>query len=294
MTRRRCLTRGLTLGLLWTLASCGGKTVSYESEGTEPEEGYVSQAAPGSGGAAQGGLMVAVPEGFLIDSSEVTQRQYAAFIAAQPRTDAQPGSCSWNASFEPEPGCLSLSAVCQGNKCADHPQVCVDWCDARAYCAWAGKRLCGDIDGGPADYDDIENAATNQWYHVCTSGGANVFAYGNSPDARLCNTHGNPVTGCDAGQGGSGGGVLGACTTTAVGSLPACQSNIDAYSGVYDMTGNVWEWEDACEGGGPQDNCRVRGGSFYYGAYDRCGEGGGSGQPRSATGVDIGFRCCSD
>ena len=31
---------------------------------------------------------------------------------------------------------------------AERPVVCVDWCDAQAYCRAAGKRLCGRIQTG--------------------------------------------------------------------------------------------------------------------------------------------------
>jgi formylglycine-generating enzyme required for sulfatase activity len=65
------------------------------------------------------------------------------------------------------------------------------------------------------------------------------------------------------------------------------------YEGVYDMSGNVREWEDSCNGSmGKEDRCRLRGGSFYTDAdYLRC-DGGVDGS-RGDRCEEIGFRCCS-
>src|SRR5262249_9629264 len=97
-----------------------------------------------------------------IDRTEVTRCQYQAFLDAT-RGGADVGvegllECSWNDTYAPGSGCIGSEGVYVGQGAEDHPQPCVDWCDAYAYCIWAGKHLCGGIAGGPvgfaADYDD--------------------------------------------------------------------------------------------------------------------------------------------
>jgi formylglycine-generating enzyme required for sulfatase activity/predicted Ser/Thr protein kinase len=70
---------------------------------------------------------------FLLDRTEVTNQQYAAFMAATghpaPSNPFNPNELNiWrDGTFPPD--------------LADHPVVNVTWHDARAYCAWAGGRL---------------------------------------------------------------------------------------------------------------------------------------------------------
>jgi formylglycine-generating enzyme required for sulfatase activity len=221
--------------------------------------------------------MVMLPQGYCIDSTEVTRAQYAVWLATNPATSGQPSYCSWNTTFTASSSCMASSYVCQGGSCGNHPQVCVDWCDAYAYCKAVGKRLCGKIGGGSNGYGNYANASLSQWYNACVSDGANnTYPYGSTYQATACNGYEN-------GKG----------TTVPVGSMSGCQSTVAGYEGVYDLSGNVWEWEDSCNGtSGQQDLCRLRGGSFNYDAGNlRCDYDYGDG--RYVAYVFIGLRCCA-
>jgi formylglycine-generating enzyme required for sulfatase activity len=233
---------------------------------------------PGEGGPT----MVRLPQGYCIDTTEVTRAQYAAWLAKSPSTNTQDGWCSWNTTFDPGSSCMSQRYVCSAGSgtCDQVPQICVDWCDAYAYCKAVNKRLCGKIAGGANGFDDYANASASQWYNACVSGeAANIYTYGNTYDATAC-------MGSES------------APAQSVGSHPQCQSPISAYRGIYDLTGNVWEWEDSCSGNtGPTDPCRRRGGSFGGGiaagaGNQRCDES--STLTRDNSQVNLGFRCCAD
>jgi sulfatase modifying factor 1 len=200
---------------------------------------------------------------FCIDSTEVTNGQYADFLAQD--GGAMPAVCtSFKTTHTPK--------VWPAPR-VDTPVTYIDWCDAYAYCAWAGKRLCGKIDGGAAT---ALTDTTDQWYSACTHAGdgAHAFAYGNAFQPGTCNT---PES--DAG------GVL------PVASLPQC---VGGYAGLHDMIGNAYEWEDSCVGtAGLNDLCVWRSGSYIdpSGSSQTCASAGSS--ARGLVQPDIGFRCCS-
>jgi formylglycine-generating enzyme required for sulfatase activity len=212
---------------------------------------------------------VQVTGGYAIDATEVTRDQYAAWLATNPSTSGQPSYCSWNADFTPA-GC-EWPPGAKGN----HPVVCVDWCDAYAYCAAVGKRLCGKIGGGANAYGDYQDATKSQWYNACSSGGQNNYPYGDTYSGSACN-------GYDANNGG----------TVPVGSMSGCESSVSGYTGVYDLSGNVWEWEDSCNGYVDGTNwCRLRGGSVDNDSNLRCDFEYDS--YRNYRGDTFGFRCCA-
>ena len=63
---------------------------------------------------------------------------------------------------------------------------CLGWCDAAAYCAWAGKRLCGAIGGGQTPEKAVSDPLADEWLYVCTNGGKTKYPYGDTEDKTKC------------------------------------------------------------------------------------------------------------
>jgi len=204
---------------------------------------------------------------YCIDRTEVTKSQYREFLvdAAHPLDPKDVASCEWKTSFTDNTVDLPTDF--------DLPVGNVDWCDAKAYCEWAGKRLCGKIGGGALRNEaiDIKDADRDEWYNVCSQGGQLAYVYGQSYEANVCNadTH----------------------AFSAVEKYPGCVS----VDGVFDLLGSVWEWQNACgsdAGKAPdQVECAHRGGSAYF-EPKSCLDV--NSQVRSFRADDLGFRCCSD
>jgi formylglycine-generating enzyme required for sulfatase activity len=117
-----------------------------------------------------GGAFGAGPQGrvdpYDIDRAPVSQGRYQAWLATHPSPKLQGAPCHGNTSFAPERSCLPKFPTCTGGHC---PVVCVDWCDARAYCEAVGKHLCGRIGGGASPWRSYRDPAVSQWYNACLS-----------------------------------------------------------------------------------------------------------------------------
>jgi formylglycine-generating enzyme required for sulfatase activity len=208
---------------------------------------------------------------FCIDSTEVTVAEYQQFLTdAGTQPGAQPSTCSWNTSTVPEnwPPFGPTNQALNG----------VNWCQAYLYCAWAGKRLCGSPNGGPADPTAPNSASSSQWFQACSRNGdgQHQYPYGNTFDPTVCN-----------GANDAGGPLP---------SVPTCQGG---YPGIFDMSGNVFEWEDSCQpsatdSSGQLDECALRGGAFWSASTQlQCALQNTTLRNDQGMMNDLGIRCCT-
>ena len=136
---------------------------------------------------------------FFIDTFEVTNGRYLEFVKGSghrvPQNSKNPTRNLWQGDAITD----SL---------ADRPVINVDWFDAEAYCAWAGKRL-------PTEAE---------WEKAAKGTADRRFPWGNvEPTVKHLNFNQR---------------WIGEKTLMPVGSYEAGKSPF----GAYDMAGNVWEW----------------------------------------------------
>lgn len=184
-----------------------------------------------------------------VDETEVTAEQFGEFSAASDASDSLPGDCSAD-GWEPAASEAASSA---------EPVVGVDWCTAAAFCAWAGKRLCG-------EYETDAGRVVSELESTCTDGDNAEFEYSELTEADSgCNVDGDRLreAGVEAG----------------------CSSP----TGVLDLVGNAAEWTAECDG----DECRARGGS-HQDTGSSLGCEARRSWSRDTQRHDLGFRCCAD
>lgn len=197
---------------------------------------------------------------FEVDTTEVTQEQYADFLARGTTSVTQPPECSTNTSFTPHDFFTPQATPTS-------PVVMIDWCDAYAYCAWVGKRLCGGVGGAPGAFATSSDPTKNEWLWACTKGGVQDYPYGAIEQPAACNVH---------------------SAKTTPDPVPARAECAGGYPGISDMVGNATEWVNECDDGG----CAIFGGSFSFPP-----SGSVSCKTLTATGRggyfgDLSFRCC--
>lgn len=253
-------------GALFDLSALGpgtpdaAETGATDSSPTDAAEASVADedsSAPCTPDA--GGAMKRVGS-FCIDVGEVTGGEYDVFLA---RADA---------GTLPPPRAACAGAVDHTPSQVGWPELPVSgvsFCDADAYCASVGKRLCGRRGGGaltPAGTStSLADPTTNEWYRACSKAGTKRLPYGNES-------------------------VSGECAT--VNQLRVRSGRCEGgYGGMFDLVGNVEEWIDACASEDPTATCFAAGGSALDSLAD-CTTF--HGYARANKFALAGFRCCAD
>ena len=284
------VTLSLPLATTVVASSCQlvGKYESFErGDGAAP---HPCDALPASKDDTKLGKLVLSKQSdgtcYWINRTEVTVQQYSQFLAGHAQPIAWDTQCSaWKTTpsdpvNETSDPCTVSTNVESEPFRGTKPIRCVDWCDARAFCNWAGGDLCGGATNGSFD---VPSDLPDQWGGACSANGL-PYVTGVAPVAGTCNVGlealGQCVSRLDQNH----------CAPTDVGKFPACTGPC----GVVDMIGNVAEWVVSCEPseGGPDTMCQHRGGSFA-GSLEAETCYATASDVRGTRDRGLGLRCCA-
>ncbi len=240
-----CALVGCSLAMDPSSLSAGLDAVSESRP--HPEDASDSHATPdadASDARGHDGSSLACPQGpgpsmvriddQCVDSTEVTREDYDAFLASVGPDAGGPAEpqCARNTTLVPS---APLGFPPPPPPSPRSPIQGIDWCDAKAYCAWAGKKLCGALRGGPVELAAAADPSVSLWAKACSRDGTRQFGYGDKY-VRL------------------------ACNVEPPGARPANGTCEGGYPGLFDMVGNAAEWIDACDSRDPQATCAAVGG----------------------------------
>ena len=253
-------------------AAPGGTSSAGASQGGSNSAGTTTTA--GTGGAATGpcpsGMAQAysgqgVP--FCVDAYEATNAEYLAFTQLHtPAKTTQVAACTGNTSFVAGAGCAQALTDVPSKQI---PVVCVDWCDAQAYCTSLGKHLCGRVGGTKNPPAAIADPEADEWFAACFGPKNNVTSGKHCNDASFDTK---------------------ATAPKAASQIPDCEGGV---SGVFNLSGNVAEWENSCDSDSASSPCYFRGGSYLDGPYElQCTSSNGATRLTQAT--TLGIRCCAE
>jgi formylglycine-generating enzyme len=250
----------------------------------------------------EGTLVVSKPPNttcYWIDETEVTVKQYRAFLAAHEQGEPvawDPKYCAWKQKpSDPVHETIdSCESEAESDPFADQKPIrCVDWCDARAFCNWAGKDLCRGLTNSLGITDP--RSGPDEWGRACSTR-ALTLPYGDGQTFKngVCNV-GLSVSECSRKYGQPSCGAVDVRSDE----FPECKGP----SGTIGMVGNVAEWVFTCgsssvaDGGvdTPQGKeCQHRGGSFKSELEDgTCYGAAIKSSSVNSRNARIGLRCCA-
>ena len=155
------------------------------------------------------------------------------------------------------------------------PVVGVSMCGAEAYCSHADKALCGAVEGGAVSHTLVRDSEYAAFARACTEDTDRAFPYGDTYDGSACN----------------GADFMENDGPVPAGSIASC---VTPEAPVFDLSGNVWEWVDACETNMSQaDSCRAQGGAFNSPEAELACTGVPLTVLRATRQSNLGFRCCA-
>ena len=277
-----------------SVASCP----TSESSAELPSDGRVptSWSCPPK---TRGAKMVLIPDEevrpFCIDEREAVNGEYAEFVAERGDDfSCQPPECAGNKDWSPAeeiPDLADLPPIfCMPPLAQAAPgraMDCLNFCQAWAFCTWAGKRLCGlrgaesgkvnvitdgTVESGHAAWE-LVRTTQSEWVHVCTQGGATKFPYGDEYESDRCiRVHTADDSALD----------------TRDTSGKECHGTYAPYDQVYNMSGNAYEWLNICVFEFPL--CIMASGSKYNIPDNSCA----GIATETSPGYVAGVRCCAD